>query len=267
MSKAKTNTISGSQLACLFVITRLASGLLTTSVSIMQLLCEIAFSAGLSLLAFCFEKLGIKVPFTVVSAVFFALAVWDCATYIEFTKKVAHPEIPIVVIVLLLAAFSVYAGALGLEATARFSVLALLLVSVCVLTALVTNIPAFRRDFFAYSEPERISLLSLLKCLDIPLLYTALSSRTNGKKGRALIIGHSVSYIVIIAVILSCRAVLGKTAYDYSSPIFALFQLAKAGLFTKLDILYICTILILLFCELSVSVSALKFLVNKEGKQ
>lgn len=270
MSRAKTNTISSGQLACLLVITRLAAGLLSDSVSVLQLLSEIAVSAALSAAVWCIDKIGVQVKGRAgafaLTAAFFALTVWDCVSYAIFTHKVAHPEIPLAMIMALIAVFSAYAGWLGCEAVARFSALALMLVAACVLVAVVTNIPAARSDFFAYDKPQEIDAAALIKCLDVPVLFMLFSPHTAGKKGRALLIGTTVPYAVLAAVTLMSRAVLGRAAYLYISPIFALFQLAKAGLFTKLDILYICTMLILLFCELSLSVSAVKLLFNKGAK-
>ncbi|MBQ9518088.1 MAG: hypothetical protein IJR60_08435 [Eubacterium sp.] len=271
MSRAKTNTISGGQLACLLVLTRLATDLLATSVSLYQYGCEIAVSAALSALVWWLDKCGVqaksRVSFAIITALFFAIAVCDCAEYIRFTVNVAHPEIPAALIVGLIALFSLYAGALGCEAVARFSALAILLVACCILTAVLTNIPAARSDFFAYTKPQSINCISLLKCADIPLAFALFAPRTSGKKGRAIIIGNAAAYTATVGVILACKAVLGRTSYLYSSPIFALFQLAKAGLFTKLDILYICAVLILLFCELSLAVSAAKLLLKKGDLQ
>ena len=260
MTRAKTNTISSGQLACLLVVSRLTGALLNDSVSLVQFACELAVTVLFSLLVLLTERFNFRVNRLLLAAAFFALAAADCVSYISFTKIVAHPDVLVSVISVLIAAFSLYAGLLGSEAVARFSALALLFAAACVLVAVITNIPAMRVEFLKYNKTEKIDVLSLVKCLDVPVIYALFSPHTASKKGRALLLGTAIPYAVSAGAIISCRALLGKTAYIYSSPIFALFQLAKAGSFTKLDIMYICTVLVLLFCEVSLAVSAFKLL-------
>ncbi|MBQ8077427.1 MAG: hypothetical protein IJ235_03500 [Eubacterium sp.] len=227
MTRAKTNTISSGQLACLLVISRLASAMMNESVSLVQFACELAVTVLFSLLVLLTERFNFRVNKIFLAAAFFALAAADCVSYISFTKIVAHPEVPVAVISVLIAAFSLYAGLLGSEAVARFSALALLFAAACVLVAVITNIPAMRVEFLKYNKAEKIDVLSLVKCLDVPVIYALFSPHTASKKGRALLLGTAIPYAVSAGAIISCRALLGKTAYIYSSPIFALFQLAK----------------------------------------
>ena len=267
MNKARVNRISGGQMMCLLTLSRLTSLLLVKSLSLTLLLAEFTLSAGLSLAAWFVcqnEMLTEAKPFRwTAAALFFAVSAWDCVTYYQFTANVVRPEVPMAVIIAVFAVFTMYSGLLGNEAVARFSSIAAAFAAAGVLIAVLTNISNLRLDFFVYSQSEKGEIINLAKCFDVPLLFCALSPVTANKKGRALSLANALPYGAALAVVLFSRAVLGKTANLYSSPIFALFQLGKAGSFTKLDILFVCLMLVLLLCETSAAVSLVKLLVRR----
>ena len=259
MNKGKVNQISGGQLLFLLVLFRLASLLFTTSMSYVFLLSEAVVTIAFSLLVFKLDKAGVKAQkraaLIPLSLLLLVLVFLDIKDYFIFTEKVSHSDVSIWLIIGILVLFSVYCGMLGTEAVARFSALGLIIVLVCVIVAITTNIKEFRTDFLAYPQNKNVDAISLLRCLDVPLVFLLLAPKTADKKARALAVGSTAPYLLIFAVVLMCRAIMGRTAEIYKSPVFALFQLGEIGSFTKLDILYICAVLILLLSEISIAVS------------
>lgn len=270
MNKAKTGQISHRQLFCLLIIIRLATLVLSNSVSYVQFAAELSVTAVLSAAAFFTVKITdgtYPKAVKILLAVLFAASPFaDLFSYYQFTTQVAHPEVPVWVIGVVLAGFSVYSGLLKTEAVARFSALAVTVVLLCIGLTVLTNIKEIRPDFFAAAQNEKIDLASLIKCFDVPILYLLLAPKTSEHAGRSLTFSVAASYSVYIGVVMMCRAVLGKTVNYYKSPVFALFQLGEAGNFTKLDLLYICTVLVLLFCELSLAVSIFAETFKKKVK-
>ena len=259
MSRARVNQISGGQLLCLLIMARLATLLLVRSLSYVQFLSELAVSAVLSLAVYLMYKYGVikecKALQVLLIGVAAFCAVADVISFFDFTVKVAHPEVPVWIIAAALAAFSLYSGMLGTEAVARFSALAIIVVLICVAVAIQTNIADVKRSYFLCPQSENVNPFELLKCLDVPAIFLLLAPKTNEKQGRAILLGSVVPYTVSLAVIMMCRAVVGRTAHYYRSPVFALFQLGEAGAFNKLDVFYVCAVLLLIFTETSLAVS------------
>ena len=266
---SRNNKISCGQLMCLLIITRLVSLMLVDTVSLRQLGAELGLSALLSFTAFMIYRNGlINNAIKAVSAFgFFALCVLDTISYFRFTTQVAHPEMPVFIIATALAVFTVYSGFLGTEPIARYSSLALIVSVLFILIAIQTNLADVRKEFFLTPQSHRLEALALVKCLDAPLLFLFLAPDTKYKQGRALLFGNGVAYLIYGAVFAMCRAVLGRTAYYYKSPVFALFQLGEAGSFTKLDILYFCAVLVLLFAEISLAVSFIFRVIGRAIKK
>lgn len=259
MNKGRTNRISGGQLMCLLMMTRLATLMLSRSMSFILLLVELAVSATLSLAVYLLDRTGMEVHkkpvIFALSVPLLALQFLDGRDYFIFTKTVSHTDVPIWLIMALFVVFSLYAGLLGTEAVARFSALGLIVVLLFIIVAIHTNLKAFRADFLAVLPRTKITALPLLRCADVPLFYLLLAPRTADKKGRALLVGNAVPYALFALVILMCRAVMGRTAEIYRAPVFALYQLGEIGTFTKLDILYVCAVLVLLLSETALAVS------------
>ena len=268
MSKANNGKISAGQLLSLLIMLRLATLMLVRSVSYAQLLSTAVVTAALSLAAYLMYRYSDVHKSKFVKALLtFAVAfcaVCDAVVYFDFTVKVAHPEVPLWVIISVLALFSLYSGLLGTEAVARFASLAVIVVLLCVAVAVSTNLADVKRSFFLYPQSESVSVFELAKCVDIPALFLLLAPKTTEKQGRALVLGNIIPYSVSLAVIMMCRAVVGRTAHYYRSPIFALFQLGEAGAFNKLDVFYICAVLLLLFTELSLTVSMVFISLSNE---
>lgn len=271
MSNARVNQISSGQLACVLIVFRLSTLVLSKSVAYTQLFAEILLTLALSAVAFIAYKKSFypakNFPVYVTCALLFSLVFLDVMQYFKFTSGVGSSDVPLWVTAVLLAVFTLYSGVLGTEAVSRFCVVSVVVAALFILLLTATNIADVRYDFFVANQNERINGFSLLKCFDVSLIFLLLAPDTAKKQGRALAFGTLIPYAAYAVIIMLCRAVLGKTAGIYKFPVFALFQLAEAGDFNKLDIMYVTLILLLLFCEISLTVSLFSRRIKKQVKK
>lgn len=264
----RSEQISSGQMFCLLVCVRLCSAVLAETVSYVQFFSELLLSAILSLTAWLIVRFtkafrqGFWYYLLAAGAV--AIGVLDAVSFCRFNENVVRSAVPLFAVITALALCTFCAAWTGTQAPARFSAIALMVVLTFLLIGVQTNLAAIRGDFFAAKQTNDLQPLSLIKCFDVPLVYILLAPHTNGKKGAALFGGQTLAFSLSLGLQMMCRAVMGKTASVYKSPMFALFQLGKAGTFTKLDILFLCAVLVLLFTKLSLSVSLL--LCRRKGE-
>ncbi|MBR3148629.1 MAG: hypothetical protein IKF64_00520 [Eubacterium sp.] len=271
MKKARVNQISGAQLACLIIVFRFSTLMLSRSVSYTQYFVQIITTAVLSFFVYCLYKKGAVIKnnalFYAACTILGAVVSLDIMQYFGFTTGVGSSNVPVWIIALLLGALTLYSGVLGIEAVSRFSVLAVITSGLFLLALAVTDLPLTRWELFICPQSERINIWSVIKCVDVPLLFLLIAPDTSKNQGSALLFGTGAAYAADAMIIVLCRAVLGKTAGIYSSPVFALFQLAEAGDFNKLDVMYVTIILLLLFCEISLVVSLFARRIKKQVKK
>lgn len=144
---------------------------------------------------------------------------------------------------LLILLAATYAAYLGIEGIGRFSSLSFVILIISVVVLLGSNLSNLEIvNFYPIisNEPKDIAFNMLLLSSNTAesVLFLALSKRVNGKKIKPFVIGIVFAYIAIFLLIFFVIGVLGASASLQSYPVYSLSQLAKVGLFDRLDVIY-----------------------------
>ena len=174
-------------------------------------------------------------------------------SYVIFTKIAVHPEFSVALLIVLILASVIYAASLKLEALARFSSFCVFVLISALIIAALTNLNAFNLKYLnALSFEIKGGLYNYVKCFDLPVIYALVSKRVNEKSIEALKRSLAYSYAVSLVILLFCFCIMGTAANVYGYPSFTLFQLSRAGSFSRLDILFTGSMLLALFLKCSV---------------
>ncbi len=251
MTEAKKGKISPLGLFCILLTARLSGLAVTHEITFFSFVFQLALSSVLALAAYRISKAGINcsrrrlVPFGIILAGTTAISLFD------FKENAISLNVPDILIAAVFSAAVLYSASLGTEAVARFSQFSASILIISLFLGIVCNIR--RVNFSDEIKPEiyGISPISIIKCLDIPVLYLIFSPCTKGKKEKALAASLAVSYAFAFLLYFMCFFVLKNAAKYYHFPVFTLFQLGEIGSYNKLDIMYSAPLTAALFTKLS----------------
>jgi hypothetical protein len=133
---------------------------------------------------------------------------------------------------------------LGIEALSRFSAFGFALLVASIAVALFCNLKNYQEinlyPVISNSNSEIVrNIMFTTSGSTEMIIFLCLSKRVNGDAVKPYVWSVIASFFTIFLLILFVVAVMGESADYQSFPIYTLFQLAKIGLFQRIDILYI----------------------------
>lgn len=246
-NKAKRGWISSRQLLFILFTVRLYSLLID-----INSLADFALSFALSVIL-CVAAARITVPKIIAGVLALILTFQTVLTYLNFTKSAVHPEFSQPLLIVLICASVIYAASLKIEALSRFSAFSAAVIVLALLIAVLTNLNAFNINYLnALSFEVKDTAYNYFKCIDLPVVYAIVSPRVNKNAQSALFKSIAYSYSLSLVILLFCVCIMGTAADIYPCPAFTLFQLARVGSLSRLDILFTGSALLAMFLKCSV---------------
>lgn len=251
MIKAEKGRVTTLGLFCLLVTARLSGLAVTRGITVFSFLVQLALSVLLSLIVYKISERGLSLSRGVLLPLITVVSGATALTLFDFKENALTLNVPDLFIALILIACVSYSSSLGAEGVSRFSQLSALILVVSLILGMLFNIQ--RVNIYEEIKPEifRIYPESIIKCLDIPVLYLVFSPYVQHKKEKALAASVAVSYGLSFILYLMSALVLREASAYYNYPVFALFQLGEIGGYNKLDILYSAPLTAAIFTKLS----------------
>ena len=238
MTEIKSEKVPSAQLFCILFTVRLSSLFLSEDVTLLYAAFQLVLTFVLSALA-CIVSARMKGEIKS-KAFLFLIAVTVCVpslvSLLDFKNKAVAVGIPVAAIVLIFVLAIGYSSSLGLCCAARLAPVcaAVLLFSVAV--GFFGNLSLAKPYSIPPSDMSKWAF-GALKCLDAPALILILKNKTRADTKSAFL-SVICSYGCAFFLFLMCAFRLREAAGFYPYPVFALFQLARAGDFDKLDIVF-----------------------------
>lgn len=225
-------------------IQHVTSGDMASDVAISSLLAML-FNLFLSIPAIlCCEKN--KNPFDIkwikwfymIYFIFFAGV--NVSRFSYFASSVINPEASSWIFSLLIAVCVAYALRLGIEGLGRFSAFAFILIVTTILFGLILNLKNYQ-DINLYpvivNDKKTIFenvLYMTSSSTEIPILL-CLKKKVNGSPVKPYALSVVCSFFTVFLLLLFINATMGEAGILNAFPVYTLFQMAKIGLFERLD--------------------------------
>lgn len=281
-TRAERGKISGAQLTCILVVSRVAvtltyyKSIITGRVAADTLL-SLFIAYGLTLLFampayLCIKNnknpLKIKAVAMLYSLLFSYYAAVNISRFAYFSSSTVQGENPMLFVILLITAAACYCAVLGIEGTGRFSALCLAILLGVILLSVLSNIKNIELiNYFPSFQNSKADVLknSLLYASNSveAVIVAALDGRVNGKIKKPLFAGITVSYLLIFIFMLACVGVLGNAASLYAYPGYTLFQMASLGAFSRFDAVHTAFWVFSLFLKTSVFIGCAALLIKR----
>lgn len=258
MTQAKRDKIAPISIFFLLYISRIVvsmTSVQSASVGLMttDILISILLSLGITLLLslpaiYCYTKH--KSPFDIkwvgffYSLYFIFVAGVNISKFSYFASTTLNPNSQALIYSVIVAACAFYGAYLGIEGLSRFSAFGFALLVASILVALFLNAKNYQ-EINLYPVITNTNNEILKNTLTITgdsteiALFLCLSKKVNGRTIKPYIWSVIASFFTIFVLILFVNAVMGDAALLQDFPIYTLFQLAKIGLFERIDVLYI----------------------------
>lgn len=229
-------------------IQSVTTGIMSTDV-LLSVLMSMAFTLILSLPAlYCYKKN--KNPFSIKWVSFFYgiyfvfLAGVNISRFAYFASTTLNPDINAWMFCVLIALCGFYGAFLGIEGIGRFSAFAFFLLVLAVMAVVLFSIKGY--DEINLYPVIRNSTNSILKntlymtsnSFEMIVLL-CLKNKINTAAVKPYIFSVIASFFTLFVLLLMVNGVMGDGASLQTFPLFSLFQLAKTGIFERLDILHI----------------------------
>lgn len=174
-------------------------------------------------------------------AVYFVfLAGVNVSRFSYFASSVINPEAHAWVFSVLIAVAVCYASQLGIEGISRFSAFAFFLIVSSIVFGLACNVKNYN-DINLYpiivnSKTDIVKNIVYIAAssTEAPILL-CLKKRVNGSPVKSYVFSVLASFMTTLLLVLFVNATMGDAAQLNSFPVYTLFQLAKIGLFERLD--------------------------------
>lgn len=225
-----------------------SSGMINT-----DMLISIVLALGLNLLL-CLPAIRCyknnKSPFEVkgvnlfYALYFIYLAGVNISRFAYFASTVLNPEASAWVFSLIIAVCAGYASRFGIEGLSRFSAFGFILIVLTVLAGTMFNFknydeinlyPVIRNSTREIAENVFYITSSSVEVI----VLLCLGKRVNGSAVKPFIFSVIASFFTTFILILFINATMGDAANLQAFPVYTMFQLAKIGLFERLDVLQI----------------------------
>lgn len=258
MVQAKKDKIAPISIFFMLYISRIVVSLtniqsVTTGIMSTDLLLSVLMSMGFTLILslpalYCYKKN--KNPFSIKWVAYFYalyfifLAGVNISRFAYFASTTLNPDINAWMFCILIAFCAFYGAFLGIEGIGRFSAFAFFLLLLAVLTVVLFNLknydeinlyPVMKNS--SYSMFKNVLYMTSNSFEVIVLL--CLKNKVNGSAVKAYVFSVLGAFLSLFVLLLMVIGVMGDGASLQTFPFFALFQLAKNGIFERLDILYI----------------------------
>jgi hypothetical protein len=178
-------------------------------------------------------------------AIYFVyLAGINISRFSYFASTVLNPEASAWMFSVIIAICACYTAMLGIEGLSRFSAFAFILIVITILTGLICNLKNYDElNLYPVIANDKASMMKNVLYIttnscEVPILL-CLAKRVNGNATKPFVFSVIASYFSLFVLILFVNATMGDAGELQAFPIYALFQLAKFGLFERLDVLYI----------------------------
>lgn len=225
-----------------------SSGMINT-----DMLISIVLALGLNLLLclpaiWCYKNN--KSPFEVkgvnlfYALYFIYLAGVNISRFSYFASTVLNPEASAWVFSLIIAVCAGYASRFGIEGLSRFSAFGFILIVLTVVAGTMFNFknydeinlyPVIRNSTREIAENVFYITSSSVEVI----VLLCLGKRVNGSAVKPFVFSVIASFLTTFILILFINATMGDAANLQAFPVYTMFQLAKIGLFERLDVLQI----------------------------
>lgn len=284
MTKSQRNKIAPISVFFLLYISRIVVSLtnvqsVTTGIVKTDMLISIVLSMGATLFVslpalWCYQKN--KSPFDIKGislfyyAYFLIIAGVNISRFSNFASSVINPEASEWVFSVIIVICVCYSAMLGIEGLSRFSSFAFILIVVAIALALIFNIENYNDvNLYPVIDEKPISIIKntlyMTSSSIEALLILCLRKRVNGNAVKPYVFSVIASFLTIFLLVLFVNAVMGDAASSRAYPIYVLFQLAKIGVFERLDILHISFWIIGIFVKAVLLVYS-SAIILKKGK-
>lgn len=177
------------------------------------------------------------------SIYFIYYAAVNISRFSYFASSKLNPESSIIFFIIIFAAATCYAAILGVEGIGRFSVICGLIMVIAIVSVVIFNLENVREiNYYPIIKNTSANIWTNIAMFITNSVegsvFVCLSRYVNGKTAKPYFWGISLAYAVIFLLISVCIGVLGNSATLQSYPIFTLFQMAKFGDFSKMDVIH-----------------------------
>lgn len=175
---------------------------------------------------------------------FIYLAGVNISRFSYFASTVLNPEASAWVFSLIIAVCAGYASRFGIEGLSRFSAFGFILIVLTVVAGTMFNFknydeinlyPVIRNSTREIAENVFYITSSSVEVI----VLLCLGKRVNGSAVKPFIFSVIASFLTTFILILFINATMGDAANLQAFPVYTMFQLAKIGLFERLDVLQI----------------------------
>lgn len=161
-----------------------------------------------------------------------------------FASSVINPEAASWIFSVIVVICVAYASQLGIEGLSRFSAFGFFLIVLSIVFGLIFNIKNYNEiNLYPVMANDNATILKNILYMtssstEVPLLI-CLSKRVNGSPVKPYVFSVIASFFTTFLMLLFINATMGDAADLNDFPVYTLFQLAKIGLFARLDVLLI----------------------------
>lgn len=178
------------------------------------------------------------------SLYFIFLAGINISRFSYFSSTTLNPDSQAWVFSVIVAVCAFYGAYLGIEGLSRFSAFAFVLLAIAILIALVFNVQNFELinlyPIVTNSTDAIIKNIVFMTSNSTEIImFLCLSKKVNGRAVKPFVWSVIASFLTMLVLFLFVIAVMGNAASLQAFPLYTLFQIAKFGLFERIDILFI----------------------------
>ena len=258
MTQAKRDKIAPISIFVLLFISRIVVSLtnvqsVTTGLMQTDILLSVFASMGLTLLfslpaIYCYKRhknpLDVKWVGLFYSLYFIYLAGVNISRFSYFASTTINPNSPGWVYSVVVAVCAFYGAYLGIEALSRFASFAFVLLIGSILVALLCNLKNYQEiNLYPVITNNTNDILKniifMTSSSSEMVIFLCLSKKVNGKAVKPFVWSVITTFFMIFLLLLFVVAVMGDAASLQAFPLYTMFQMAKIGLFERIDVLYI----------------------------
>ncbi|MCC8073016.1 MAG: spore germination protein [Clostridiales bacterium] len=178
------------------------------------------------------------------SLYFAFLAGVNISRFSYFASTTLNPDSKPFIFALIIAVCAFYSACFGVEAIARFSSFAFILLILAVLAVFACNIKSFDEiNLYPVIQSDRSDIIKKAFIFSSntseAAVFLCLNKKVNGNAIRPFVRAISAAYLTIFVLVLFVMGVLGAGASLQTFPIYTLFEMSKIGNYERLDVLHI----------------------------
>lgn len=188
-----------------------------------------------------FEVKGVNLFYAIY---FIYLAGVNISRFSYFASTVLNPEASAWVFSLIIAVCAGYSARFGIEGLSRFSAFGFILIVLTVLAGTMFNLKNYDEinlyPVITNSTSDILENVMYITSSSVEVIvFLCLGKRVNGSAVKPFVFSVIASFLTTFTLILFINATMGDAANLQAFPVYTMFQLAKIGLFERLDVLQI----------------------------